>query len=80
MILHLIDDEKVVNRVVESFNEALPTQNKYICFLTTEKGILVAPSENIFLYHGTEEPDVSFSAVYSNRDPCVLDLVGCGFI
>lgn len=63
MILHLLDDEKVVNRVVESFDEALPGRNRYVCFLNTERSTLVKPGGNIFFYHGTEALDIPFSEV-----------------
>lgn len=63
MILHLFDDEKVINRVVESFNEALPGQSKYVCFLTAENSVLVKPDASIFFYHGTEKLDIPFSKV-----------------
>lgn len=33
MILHLVDDEKVINRTVEAFEEALPGQNHFLCFI-----------------------------------------------
>lgn len=32
MILHLFHDEKVCNRLVANFREALPEQNRFICF------------------------------------------------
>lgn len=32
MILHLVDDEKVINRAIDFFEKALPGQNIYLCF------------------------------------------------
>lgn len=63
MILHLVDDEKVINRTVESFDEALPSRNVYVCFLNTEKSLLVKPKDNLFFYHGTETLNIDFSKV-----------------
>lgn len=34
MILHLVDDEKIVDRIISVFEEALPKQNIFICFIS----------------------------------------------
>lgn len=54
MILHLVDDEKVINRTVEAFEEALPGENHFLCF--AEKGAsagkLVRPHPTVEFYDG----------------------------
>ena len=32
MLLHLVDDEKIINRTIDSFEEALPGRNIFLCF------------------------------------------------
>ena len=49
MLLHLFDDEKVVNRAVILFEKALPKQNIYICFIDDVAHIVKA-ADNLYFY------------------------------
>lgn len=46
-ILHLFDDEKVVNRTIESFEKAFPQQNLYYCFIN-DAPKRVSSHDNLF--------------------------------
>lgn len=63
MILHLVDDEKIINRTIELFNEALHGENYFICFLHGDSPKLVSPKDNLFFYDGTEIPFIDFKKV-----------------
>lgn len=54
MLLHLVDDEKITNRIISSFEEALPRQNMFICF-PNENYQTVKPSHNVIIYNGEKE-------------------------
>ncbi|WP_455607309.1 TDP-N-acetylfucosamine:lipid II N-acetylfucosaminyltransferase [Bacteroides sp.] len=49
MLLHLFDDEKVVNRAIALFEKALPGQNIYICFID-DVARLVKATDNLYFY------------------------------
>lgn len=50
MILHLFNDEKVVNRCIENFEKVVPNKNLFICFY--EKKLKhVKKHENLFFYN-----------------------------
>lgn len=49
MLLHLFDDEKVVNRAIALFEKALPGQNVYICFID-DTAHLVKAADNLYFY------------------------------
>ena len=59
MILHLIDDEKVTNKIIGLFEEALPNRNFFICF-PNDSYHTVKASDKIFIYHNDDNiPDLS---------------------
>lgn len=49
MLLHLFDDEKVVNRTIEIFEKALPGKSIYICFID-EAPRFVRATDNLYFY------------------------------
>ena len=51
MLLHLFDDEKVVNRTIEIFEKALPGKSIYICFID-EAPRLVRATDSLYFYEG----------------------------
>lgn len=57
MLLHLVDDEKITNRIISSFEEALPGQNMFICF-PNENYHTVKPSSKVLIYK--EGSDIPF--------------------
>lgn len=58
MNLHLVDDEKVINRMISSFEEALPGQNIFVCFKKDGDLVHVNPqNHNLYLYRLTDELD-----------------------
>ena len=60
MNLHLVDDEKVINRMISSFEEALPGRNIYICFKKKGDLVHVDPlNPNLYLYESECDFDVS---------------------
>lgn len=60
MNLHLVDDEKVINRMISSFEEALPGQNIYVCLKKNNVWIHVDSSnKNLYLYNSEVEFDES---------------------
>lgn len=48
MILHLFNDEKVVNRTIESFEIALPKHNYYLCFVEEDSPQKVIPNTDVY--------------------------------
>lgn len=54
MLLHLFNDEKVVNRTIDSFNIALPGANLYLCFVE-DRPKLVKPHDNLFFIKNINE-------------------------
>ena len=68
MILHLFDDEKVVNRCIESFEKAFPDDNLYICFHDTELKH-VKPHRNL---HFCGNIDVFDNSLLSNIDRIII--------
>lgn len=64
-ILHLVDDEKIINRVRNLLEEALPDRNLFLCFLNTEGEVqLVKPAENVFFVRNNQLPEeVDLSSV-----------------
>lgn len=54
MILHLFNDEKVVNRTIEAFNTALPGINVYLCFVE-DNPKLVTACDNLFFIKNRDE-------------------------
>ena len=56
MILHLVDDEKIVNNTVMSFESALPGKNIFLCFLNGQPRH-VATDEHIFFIEDGKVPD-----------------------
>lgn len=60
MNLHLVDDEKVINRMIASFEEALPGRNIYICFKKKGDLVHVNPlNPNLYLYESEGDFDAS---------------------
>lgn len=49
MLLHLFDDEKVVNRAIALFEKALPGRSIYICFID-DAARLVKAAANVYFY------------------------------
>lgn len=64
-VLHLVDDEKIINRVRNLFEEALPGKSLFLCFLNTKGDAqLVKPSENTFFVRDNRMPEgVDLSSV-----------------
>lgn len=50
MLLHLFDDEKVVNRCIGMFEKALPNQNIFVCIADVNKLRHVIQADYIFFY------------------------------
>lgn len=65
MILHLVNDEKIINRVIELFDDALEGRNKYVCFLHTKTPQFVHPRDNLSFYDSLEnqDPSIEFEKV-----------------
>lgn len=63
MILHLVDDEKIINRIIDLFDEVLGEENSYVCFLHSEAPQLVRPHTNLSFYDGTQNPGIDFEKV-----------------
>lgn len=55
MILHLVPDEKVINRSIEIFEEALPGQNTFICLLNKPKANIVKNYKNVVFFYKDED-------------------------
>ena len=50
MILHLVHDEKIINRLISSFEEAMPQKNLFVCF--TKKPLkYVEKRSNVIIYN-----------------------------
>lgn len=54
MLLHLFDDEKVVNRTIALFEKALPGQNIYVCFIE-DVAHLVKAADNLYFYRENDD-------------------------
>lgn len=54
MNLHLVTDEKITNRIIDNYEEALPGQNLFVCFPSPWK--MVKERENVILYK--DEKDI----------------------
>ncbi len=54
MILHLINDEKIVNRTIESYEEVLSKENVFIVFCNKDSDSFipkyVSPRNNVVFY------------------------------
>lgn len=50
MLLHLFDDEKVVNRCIGMFEKALPNQNIYVCIADVNKLKHVKQNGNVYFH------------------------------
>ncbi len=65
MILHLVDDEKIINRTIKSFEESLPGLNHFICFVhsNNNSSVFVEKKDNITFVYGEylEEYNLEFS-------------------
>lgn len=71
MILHLFDDEKVVNRAIESFEKALPGRNVYLCFANDSiKFVQVRPN----LYF-VKDNDVCDEVDYTKVSAIIIHLL-----
>lgn len=68
MILHLFDDEKVVNRCIESFEKALPNNSLFVCFHDTELKH-VKPHHNLYFCTSCDTFDKSF---FNNIDKIII--------
>lgn len=55
MILHLVDDEKIINRVISIFDETLPHKNFYICFFKSTIPVFVENKNNVLFYDGKND-------------------------
>lgn len=62
MILHLVHDEKIINRVIDSFEQALPQKNLFICF-TKKSAKYVTKRSNVIFYNHKTHIDAS---IFSN--------------
>lgn len=56
MLLHLIDDEKIINRTIDSFEEALPGQNIFLCFVDSPIKY-VQPRDNLYFVENSTMPE-----------------------
>ena len=56
MILHLFNDEKVVNRCIETFEKVFPGGNVFICFVNGSTK-LVKQYPNVYFYAGNDSFD-----------------------
>lgn len=57
-VLHLVDDEKIINRIRNLFEESLPDKNLFLCFLNPEgKAQLVKPAGNLFFVKNNQLPE-----------------------
>lgn len=71
MILHLFDDEKVVNRAIESFEKALPDRNIYICFANDSiKFVQMRPN-----LHFVKDNDVCDEVDYTKVSAIIIHLL-----
>lgn len=48
MILHLVNDEKVINRCIDIFDRALPEQNIYLCFASKSNLKYIETRSNLY--------------------------------
>lgn len=61
MILHLVHDEKIINRLMSSFEEALPNKNLFVCF-TNKPLKYVEKRENVLIYNRKAQIDAKIFA------------------
>ena len=61
MILHLVHDEKIINRLISSFEEALPQKNLFVCF-TNKPLKYVEERDNVLIYNKTVQFDTNIFA------------------
>lgn len=68
MILHLVEDEKVINRTIENFEAVFPNHNLFLCFCNKAKNkeykpIHVKYTKNVIFYNPKIENinDIDFS-------------------
>jgi len=57
MILHLFDDEKVVNRCIEIFEKSLPDENNYICFISSSTPYHVSAHNSLTFIRNINDVD-----------------------
>lgn len=62
MILHLISDEKVVNRAIAHFEDVFPDDNFVVCF-SDKNTKHVKIKKNIIFYTGGENVEIDFSKI-----------------
>jgi hypothetical protein len=70
MILHLVHDEKIINRTIDIFEEASPDDNLFVVFTRKKRTRFVERRDCVVLYSEFRRNDYSFSAViihYLNR-------------
>lgn len=68
MILHLVHDEKIINRLISSFEEALPQNNLFICF--TKKPLkYVEKRDNVIVYNRKAQIDEN---LFTNVDKVLI--------
>ena len=63
MILHLVDDEKVINNTVTSFETALPGKNIFLCFLKGQPKHVAIDGHIFFIENGKVPDSVSLFGV-----------------
>lgn len=51
MILHLFDDEKVVNRCINMFEKAIPSKNIFVCIVNNKHISHVKETENLYFHY-----------------------------
>ena len=71
MILHLFDDEKVVNRSISLFEEALPEQNIYVVNVKG-KPVHVKEGNSVYFYTPSKDFDTS---ILKNVDKVIFHLL-----
>lgn len=63
MILHLVNDEKVVHRTIQMFEEYNPGENLFVCFSSGDNYKHLHKEDNVLKYNGLEVRKMDFSIV-----------------
>lgn len=74
MLLHLFDDEKVVNRCIGMFEKALPNQNVFVCIADANNLKHVKQNGNVFFY---KDGDTFDKDILKNIDAVIIHFLNC---
>ncbi len=70
MILHLVNDEKIINRTVRLFESAAPGKHLFVVFASSKRFKYVTPSASV----------ISKADFFKRKDRCVFSSVVIHFL